>query len=418
MAERIKAFCIEGYCVGAAALDETQRAEIGALDRDGDGFVSLYLATPAGDEGAWVTAHDDPEILAPPGQITIDISAATPQALGFARQFLRYRMIADAGGRQRFHLYHMPADEGVRASTSAAVAAELPQALADLRLVGMFPAESESDIAILLRHATPPMRLEARPAFAFAGKCHSPAGMSVVGLTYEYLSASPFFKTLKHELAHTSLHLSDQSAPRWLSEAIASHAENYDPATGPLERLALPSQLRGQWAMPFERWTWDRRDWAGEYERYQICHAFFLFIEHRSALAAIHRLYDILRTRRISAMEALLLVTGAASIRHLERQFRLWLADQLTLRRRDAARLRQSARRTAAGTPRRSGAVVHRIEDGAFVAPLRNPMEGLAAGAQLFLRNARPAPRSFIAPWSSMSADASPRRQELTPFWR
>jgi hypothetical protein len=330
MTEKLKALCIEGYCISASVLDARQRHLLGPLDRNDDGFVTVAMQVPEAEDAAgWITAPDDPDVMPPKDWVPVDVSAREPAATNVFRKLFGYRSFVDPVGLQRFHLYHIRAGADIIHDYPLVIDA-LPTALAELRPLGIFPPTQSAEIAVLIRPESAPMRLESRPAFG--GKCGAHFSMPILGLTSEFLDHPRFPRVLKHELAHVFVHSFDGYAPRWLSEAAASHAEQFDPARGPLDRLQLPDRLQGQWRTPFEALTWERARTAEEIERYQICHAFFLFIEHRYGLGAIQRFYAALRTSGPPALGALLRATGEEEIAVLQVKFRRWLAQRIASR--------------------------------------------------------------------------------------
>jgi len=394
MTEKIKAVCIEGYCVSTTGLDEEQLKQIKPADRNDDGVVSVHLHAPPDEEGSWLIAPDDDDIkktsfIQTQLQTPIDVTPKTDASLKLLRQFLNYRSFVDPQSQYRFHIYHMPSKDMSANFISDKVIAEIPNALKDLREVGMFPIETDIDISVLLRHDTPLMRAEGRPAFG--GKCGSYFATPILGLTYEYISYTPFFKTLKHELAHIYVHLYDQLAPRWLNEAVASHAENFDPSKTPIERLQLPTNLKGQWTTKFRELKWERIYQMEEYERYQICHAFFLFIEDKYSLATIKRFYEILRSKIYPTEMALLKATGEQTLDRLHKKFQLWLGRRIIERNQEIARHRHQDKKLCKTCPEKTKRFIgttaqnnsrmfaRRIEDGLFVYKLSNPFAELDA---------------------------------------
>jgi hypothetical protein len=331
----------------------------------------------------------------------IDVTFKTETPLKLLRQFLNYRLFVDPQSHYRFHIYHIPPRENFQDSSSAKVIEELPQALKDLRQLGMFPLEAAADIAVVFRNETPLMQSEGRPAFG--GKCGMPSTMPVLGLTYEYISSVPFFKTLRHELAHIYVHLYDQFAPRWLEEAVASHAENYDETKTPRERLALPTKLKGQWLTKLSELKWERIHHMEEYERYQICHTFFLFIEDKYSLATIKRFYEVLRSKIYPAEMALFKITGEQTLNRLHKTFQLWLGQRIIERNQEIARHRHQDKKLCKTCPGKSKRFIsmtaqnnfrmfaRRIEDGLFVYKLSDPFAELdaytrfSAGRRLYL---------------------------------
>ena len=385
MTEKIRAICIEGYCVSTAGLDEAQLKQIKPADRNDDGFISVYLHPQPDMEGTLPLASDDQDIKVHDiNQLPIDVTSETEASFKLLRQFLKYRLFVEPQTRNRFHIYHVPSKNISHNSASTIVVEKLPNALKDLQQLGMFPQDTSNDIAILFRNETPLMKKERKPAFG--GKCGMLSATPIVGLTYEYISSFPFFKTLKHELTHGYVHLHDPFVPRWLTEAAASHAENFDPSKTPIERLQIPTRLNGQWVKNLDELNWKRIHHMAEHERYQICHAFFLFIEDQYSFDAIKRFYEILRTNTYPAEILLLKVTGEQTISHLDKKFKSWLAQRIIERNEEIARYKSGYRkkicRTCGAKPRKLAGksaqnnqlvVAHQIEDGIIHYQLSDP---------------------------------------------